>query len=282
MKQLAACMITAVLCALPLLAGATEGQPAPVTPAVVAASAATELQILQKWSGDFPLAELMRLPAEQRTARVGYFSDPAAFAAVWEVFRPGETPPAIDFDRQLVIFCRNISFYNRLSIGRITLDKGVAELLAMETMSARPLEDKAAMALAVVPRSGVTFIKGNGSLLPVPPAEGKNPPGGKERFIGEFRLNGDMVAVVAEGDREPRSIGSYTVRIYADLYNGSYVTGIIRPRNGFIRAVRVADSATPGQDEITVVMETAGSGRYATTDVFCFNGRELIVQKNED
>ncbi len=31
-------------------------------------------------------------------------------------------------------------------------------MLAMETMSAMPIEDKVAMALAVIPRAGVRFI----------------------------------------------------------------------------------------------------------------------------
>ena len=36
---------------------------------------------------------------------------------------------------------------------------GVAEVVAMETMSAIPLEDKVAMSLVVVPRRGIESIK---------------------------------------------------------------------------------------------------------------------------
>jgi hypothetical protein len=109
----------------------------------------------------------------------------------------------------------------------------------------------------------------------------KKAPHVDERFVGEFRLPSGMVAVVAEGDREPRSIGSYSIRVYAVLPTGSFVAGMIRPRNGFIREVRVLGPSQPGRDEIAVVMETAGSGRYTTTDAFIFDGRDIVLRGKE-
>ena len=44
---------------------------------------------------------------------------------------------------------------------------GVAEVLAMETMSAMPIEDKVAMSLAVVPRKGIESIQSSEGMLPV-------------------------------------------------------------------------------------------------------------------
>jgi hypothetical protein len=41
------------------------------------------------------------------------------------------------------------------------------EILAMETMSAMPIEDKAAMAMAVIPRAGVRFIRAGEEQIPV-------------------------------------------------------------------------------------------------------------------
>ena len=40
-----------------------------------------DLPILQKWSGDFPVAQIERLPADQRGERVGYIGDPVIFVA---------------------------------------------------------------------------------------------------------------------------------------------------------------------------------------------------------
>ena len=126
-----------------------------------------EVPILQKWQGDYPVTEINRLPEGQREARVGYIGDATTFAAVWQAFRSGEPVPQVDFSRDLVVFARNVQFYNRTSIFKVILKDGVAEVLAMETMSALPVEDKVAMALAVVPRVGVEFIQAGVRRIPV-------------------------------------------------------------------------------------------------------------------
>ena len=126
-----------------------------------------DLPILQKWSGDFPVAQIERLPADQRKERVGYIGDPATFAAVWEAFKPGEPLPAVDFAKNLVVFSRNVHFYNRTSIARVTVKDRVAEVMAIETLTSTPVEDKVAMALAVIPREGVEFILSGDKRLPV-------------------------------------------------------------------------------------------------------------------
>lgn len=104
------------------------------------------------------MAMLDLLPVGQRQSSVGYLDDVESFAAVWRVFQPGKALPEVDFANQLVVFTRNVNFYNRTAIFKVTLTQGTAEVLAMETMSAMPIEDKVAMALAVIPRSGVLFI----------------------------------------------------------------------------------------------------------------------------
>jgi hypothetical protein len=119
---------------------------------------AKDLAIIESWSGDFPVADLVVLPEGQSESHAGYIDDQKAFAAVWRAFKPGEKIPTVDFKRNLVVFSRNVDFYNRTQILKVTLNGGGAEILAMETMSAMPIEDKVAMALAVVPRAGVDFI----------------------------------------------------------------------------------------------------------------------------
>ena len=65
----------------------------------------------------------------------------------------------LNFGKNLVVFSRNVAFYNRVNILKVTLKEGVAEILSMETMSAMPVEEKVAMALAEIPREGVRFLK---------------------------------------------------------------------------------------------------------------------------
>lgn len=78
---------------------------------------------------------------------------------------PGETEPEMDFKNTLVLFVRNTQFYNRISIGRVVLRNGIAEIVAMETLSAMPIEDKVAMSLAVVSRKGIKGIKAGDKII---------------------------------------------------------------------------------------------------------------------
>ena len=59
------------------------------------------------------------------------------------------------------------TFYGRTAILKVILQNGVAEILARETMTALPIEDKAAMALAVIPRTGVKCIRTGNERIPV-------------------------------------------------------------------------------------------------------------------
>lgn len=118
-----------------------------------------DLDVRRSWSGDYPVAALDQLPAGQQQNRVGYLGDAASFARVWQNFLPSEALPEIDFNRELVVFSRNVDFYNRTNIFKVTVTAGVVDILAMETMSARPIEAQVAMALAVVARDGIKAIR---------------------------------------------------------------------------------------------------------------------------
>jgi hypothetical protein len=117
-----------ILLAALLTACAAPGSP-PVRMSV-------ELPILEQWRVDFPLSQLERLPE-------------------------------VDFSRHLVVFVRNVDFYNRTAIGKVMLNAGTVELIAMETLSARPIEDKVAMALTLIPRVGVTSVLAGSERIPV-------------------------------------------------------------------------------------------------------------------
>ena len=133
----------------------------------VASTPPTALVILQSWSGDYPVAELQRLPAGQQQTRVGYLGNAAAFESVWAAFKPGEAVPEVDFGKHLVVFHRNVNFYNRTRIFKVTLRDGVADVLAMETLSAIPIMDKVSMALAVIPRASVKSLRSGAASVPV-------------------------------------------------------------------------------------------------------------------
>lgn len=118
-----------------------------------------EAEILQAWQGDYPVARLNLLPEKQREQGFGFIADAKTFEAVWEAFKPKESVPEIDFRSNLILFARNTRFYNRIAIGKVKITSGVAEVLAMETMSAMPIEDRVAVSLVEVPRKGIKSIR---------------------------------------------------------------------------------------------------------------------------
>jgi Periplasmic lysozyme inhibitor of I-type lysozyme len=85
--------------------------------------------------------------------------------------------------------------------------------------------------------------------------------------------------VVAEGEFEPRSIGSYSLRVYsgvpAEFPTDRFLTGIIRPRNGMLESVKFADLDGDGHAEIIVAVRSVGSGGYLSADAFRFEGTSL-------
>lgn len=155
-------LLLLILCVGPLLTGGcatTETQQA----------GPADISLLEKWSGDYPVSELGKLPEGQQDTAAGYIGDPETFIPVWRAFMPTEILPGIDFSKNLVVFSRNTQFYNRTAIFKVTLQDGTAEILAMETMSAIPIEDKVAMAMAVIPRDGIMAIRSGGDTIAVSP-----------------------------------------------------------------------------------------------------------------
>jgi len=139
-------------------------------PPIEASAGQTEVTIEQSWNGDYPVDQLASLPEKGGRPGAGYIGDSQTFITVWAAFKPGEPDPEIDFDDNLAIFVRNIQYYNRIMIGKVILEDGVAKVMAMETLSARPIEDVVALSMAVISREGVTGIQTRDGVIQV---EGK-------------------------------------------------------------------------------------------------------------
>lgn len=102
-----------------------------------------------------------------------------------------------------------------------------------------------------------------------------------DRFAQPVPLAKGLVAVVAEGDLEARSIGSYTVRAYFDDQASPgnettfYAAGLLRPRDGSIRSA--VPLALPGRPRplLMVVVQSAGSGGYLSAEAFAVEPRAV-------
>ena len=87
------------------------------------------------------------------------------------------------------------------------------------------------------------------------------------------------VVVVAEGDFEPRSVGSYALRVYGGRSNefpvDDFIVGLVRPRNGIVEALRFDDLDGDDKPEIVVVFRAVGSGGYVSADAFRYRNGSL-------
>jgi hypothetical protein len=100
------------------------------------------------------------------------------------------------------------------------------------------------------------------------------------RVVKKLQIPGSLeVVVVAEGDFEPRSVGSYTLRLYggssAKFPTDDFVAGSVRPRNGTVEAVRFEDVDGDDGPEIVVILRSAGSGGYLSADAYRYRARSL-------
>jgi len=101
------------------------------------------------------------------------------------------------------------------------------------------------------------------------------------RYVQQIALPDGRVAVVAEGDMEPRSVGSYSVRIYGarnpNFPFDDFQGGIIRSRNGVIEKVELADVDSNGTLELIVIVRSVGTGGYLSADAFNCAGKEPVL-----
>jgi hypothetical protein len=101
------------------------------------------------------------------------------------------------------------------------------------------------------------------------------------RIVRKVLPGTSTVVVVAEGQFEPRSVGSYSVRIYAGAnprfpYD-DFIAGTVRPRNGAVERVLFPDVNGDGSPEIVVVIRSAGTGGYLSADALHLQGTTLSL-----
>lgn len=95
-----------------------------------------------------------------------------------------------------------------------------------------------------------------------------------------------QTVVVAEGELEARSIGSFSVRLYqaaaAPDETTFFLSGIIRPRDGVLENAFVADVVGDAQPEIIVIARSVGTGSYQSAYVFEFTENTLRFRTQLD
>jgi hypothetical protein len=99
------------------------------------------------------------------------------------------------------------------------------------------------------------------------------------RFISKIKLPSGETVVVAEGDYEARSTGSFSVRLYDTAEAGDETTffsyGLIEERDGTVDTVTLADLDNDKKDEIVVQIRSAGTGGYLSAVAFAVKDKKL-------
>ena len=103
-----------------------------------------------------------------------------------------------------------------------------------------------------------------------------------DRFIAKQKLPTGQMVVVAEGDFEARSIGSFSIRLYepasAPDETTFFTSGLIHFRDGAIEKVMLNDVNGDQQPEIIVIARSVGTGNYLSAYVFTFTKDRLFFQ----
>jgi len=101
----------------------------------------------------------------------------------------------------------------------------------------------------------------------------------QERFVSKLKLPTGQTVVVAEGDLEARSIGSFSVRLYEAApppdETTFFTAGLIRARDGVLEKAILADVDGDHKPEIIVIARSVGTGGYLSAQAFTFTNDEL-------
>lgn len=103
-----------------------------------------------------------------------------------------------------------------------------------------------------------------------------------DRFVSNLQLPTGETVVVAEGDFEARSIGSFSVRLYeaAEPVDATtfFLSGVIHARNGFVENATLVDVDADQQQEIVVTVRSAGTGSYVSAYAFAISNGTLVFR----
>lgn len=120
------------------------------------------VKIEKKWAGSLPVKSLKLFPEKQRKSRLAYVSSEKQWEALWKAAGFEEKLPKVDFEKSLVVVAKNVRSLNRISVNSASLDNGILRVLALETRTARPIQDKVYCSILVVPRKGIEKLSDGG------------------------------------------------------------------------------------------------------------------------
>jgi len=100
-------------------------------------------------------------------------------------------------------------------------------------------------------------------------------------FTTKIKLPSGQTVVVAEGEFEARSIGSFSVRLYQAASGGNettfFTSGLIRDRDGVVEKVVLEDINGDERPEIIVIVRSVGTGSYLSAHAFSIGKNQQLI-----
>jgi len=92
------------------------------------------------------------------------------------------------------------------------------------------------------------------------------------RFVTKLSLPSGQTVLVAEGEFEASSIGSFSVRLYQSAAPGNettfFISGLVSAREGVVEKALLADINGDELPEIIVIVRSVGTGSYLSAHAF--------------
>jgi hypothetical protein len=135
----------------------------------------------------------------------------------------------------------------------------------------------------------LAMLLGLGTVAPIAAVaqEAKRPqaakPADPNRYLKKITLpGGHGIVVVSEGDFEPRSLGSYTVRWYraenADFPFDDFLDGCIRAReDGGIEKLLLREIDGDGAKDVVVLIRSVGNANFLSAEAFGFQDKQVTL-----
>jgi len=95
----------------------------------------------------------------------------------------------------------------------------------------------------------------------------------------QVTLDDGRIILVNAGVKEPRSIGSYSLRLYQPLNKNypfdNYVHGLMAKRDGMIEKLILADLTHNSKQELIVLIRSVGSGGYLSGQAYSISKTKI-------
>ncbi len=119
------------------------------------------------------------------------------------------------------------------------------------------------------------------AILLLPGALAVAAAGTADRFVGKLSLSSGHTVLVYEGEFEARSVGSYSVLLYApappEERTTFFLSGVVTPRDGVIENVRLSDLDGDHAEELIVVSRSVGTGGYLSAEAYRIVNERICI-----